>query len=80
MENEKAIMTNGVPQCPHCKKPTERSGSSGGFVTAAYYRPHYDKNGKNINPDRNTSTSKYTCLDCGTPYTVASRGGESWYK
>lgn len=80
MENEKAIMTNGIPQCPHCKKPTERIGSRAGHRTAMAFHPRYDENGNQINKDRNTSTTKYTCLDCGKEYKVASRVDGAWYR
>lgn len=80
MEAEKAIMTNGIPQCPQCKKPTKRTSYGGGMRTAVYYKPHYDENGKNINPDRNRTTTKYTCLNCGHNYSVASGIDGAWYK
>lgn len=80
MAKEKAIMTNGIPQCPHCKKPTERTTSGGGRRTAKYYRPHYDEDGKNTNPDKNRTTRKYTCLSCGNTYAVASGIDGAWYK
>lgn len=80
MENEKAIMTNGIPQCPHCKRPTKRTGSSGGRTTLAYYPPSYDENGNNTNPDRNTTTRSWTCLECGKSYNTASSIDGCYYK
>lgn len=67
MENEKVIETNGIPQCPYCKKPTKRTGG-GGSVTCMYFEPVYDKNGVNINPDRNTRKSWWECLECKKGY------------
>jgi hypothetical protein len=75
---EKAIMTGHIPQCPHCKKPTKRSGGSS-MSTAAYYPPIYDENGKNTNPDRNINTSTYSCYECTKNYTVSGNSTEGYY-
>ena len=61
--------TNGIPVCPHCRKPTQRGGGMS-TATCAYYPPIYDHNGVNTNPDRNTITSSYDCYECGNNYTV----------
>lgn len=29
--------------------------------TAVYFPPTYDRNGNNLNPDRNKTTTNYTC-------------------
>lgn len=62
--------TNGIPVCPHCKKPTERVGNVG-MKTCMYFPPVYDKNGVNTNPDRNTITSTWHCNECGKDYKTA---------
>ena len=62
--------TNGIPICPTCKVPTKRQ-PQGSTITAAYYPPVYDENGVNTNPDRNTITTAYTCLDCSENFVVA---------
>jgi ribosomal protein L37AE/L43A len=59
--------TNGIPVCPFCQKPTERTGGMG-TVTLAYFTPVYDETGKNINPDRNTCTTNWHCNNCGKDY------------
>jgi len=59
--------TNGIPICPYCKKPTRRTvGSSS--ETLMYFCPIYDKEGNNTNPDRNTLTTNWQCLECGKSY------------
>ena len=59
--------TNGIPICPYCKRPTERTGG-GGTATLVYYQPVYDEHGNNSNPDRNTSTFNWHCSECGNGY------------
>jgi hypothetical protein len=63
------IDTNGIPQCPHCNKPTKRTAGMS-MTTAAYFPPVYDENGVNTNPDRNTITSFWHCLECDKDYAV----------
>ena len=63
----------GNPYCPYCKKPTKRS-SGVVSVTAMYFVPTYDKKGQNINPDRNTRTSIWRCLECGGDYIYKTNG------
>lgn len=77
-EREKVINTNGVPRCPHCKKPTRRTGGSG-ETTLAYYAPIYDENGKNTNPNRNTSTNNWQCLDCGKAYITTGNHADGYF-
>jgi hypothetical protein len=62
--------TNGIPQCPYCEKPTHRSEGMR-MTTAMYYPPVYDENGVNTNPDRNTTTTHWKCLECNQDYVVA---------
>lgn len=71
MEKEKVIYTNDIPQCPYCKKPTKRSGGDGWTTTCVYYPPMYDENGVNTNPDRNTSSTSYSCEECGKSYVIS---------
>lgn len=79
MENEKVILTGDIPQCPNCKKPTQRIGGSS-KRTLAYYRPSYDENGKNTNPDRNTTTTTWGCIECGKEFKTARTGSSYYYK
>ena len=69
VEDETVVYTGSIPQCPYCKKPTERTGGSGS-VTTAYYPPRYDKDGVNVNPDRNKITSNWQCMECLKHYTT----------
>lgn len=66
-------MTNGIPICPKCQKPTERSGG-GCTSTLVAYPARFGKEGNNINPDRNALTLSYCCHECGTDYKI--RGNE----
>ena len=35
------------------------------YQTMAYYSPMYDKDGVNVNPDRNATYEDVRCLSCG---------------
>ena len=72
------MYTGSIPQCPHCKKPTKRTGG-GGRTTLAYYQPMYDEKGNNTNPDRNTNTSNWQCLDCGKNYSISGNHADGYY-
>ena len=54
---------------------TEEAGST----TAAYYEPVY-KDGINMNPDSNTSTSTVTCITCGQRWKKTSKLGNCEFK
>jgi hypothetical protein len=43
--------------------------------TAMYYPPIY-KDGVNINPDRNISTTVCLCLECQNVFSYQMRGGK----
>lgn len=77
-EDNSVIMTGTVPQCPHCKKPTKRTGGMSS-VTCAYYAPIYDEQGNNTNPDRNTITSSYNCYECGKDYSTAGNHTDGFF-
>ena len=49
-------------KCPKCGAKYFTVGPS--MCTTAYYPPII-KDGVNINPDRNTCTTQYKCLECG---------------
>jgi len=76
-ERQEVVYTGAIPQCPHCEKPTKRTGGIGG-VTLVYYPPVYDENGENINPDRNTRTSQYHCHECDKDYVVAGNDHDGY--
>ena len=69
--NEKeVIFTGSIPQCPKCNKPTKRSPVGGSTTTCMYFTPVYNEEGINTNPDRNTTTSSYQCLECRDVFTT----------
>lgn len=55
--------------CPHCGESYYMENYS--IRTAAYYPPIY-KDGVNINPDRNTTTTYCTCMNCGKEFSYKS--------
>lgn len=46
-------------------------------VTDLYYPPVYDKDGVNINPDSNTTSTQYHCGVCGKTWSVKTTRGEN---
>lgn len=54
----------------NCKFKQGRSS-----VTLAYYVPIYDKTGVNTNPDRNTTTTDFSCVECDKKFIVRTRYG-----
>ena len=50
-----------------------------GYTTAAYYPPIYNKNGVNINPDRNVTTSYVYCEYCKKKWRKEAILGNSTY-
>ena len=66
-ENPEQVIWNGrAPYCPFCKKNTEMTmGSSSS--TLAYYPPRY-VNGKNMNPDKNRTSTNWRCATCNTNF------------
>lgn len=59
---------NGI-LCPHCGESYYMALHSS--CTAAYYPPIY-KDGVNINPDRNTTTTECKCMNCGKYFSYQS--------
>lgn len=53
-------------KCPHCGESYYQELYT--TTTAVYYPPVY-KDGVNINPDRNQSTTTCICLNCGKEFT-----------
>lgn len=54
--------------CPHCGASYYQELYS--MTTAVYYPPIY-KDGVNINPDRNISTTRCHCLNCDKDFSFA---------
>jgi hypothetical protein len=48
-------------------------------TTCAYYAPVYDKNGKNLNPDGNTTTTQIHCSVCNKSWVGTTRFGATTY-
>ena len=58
-----------VIKCPYCGESYYEEIYS--EMTTAYYPPIY-KDGVNINPDRNTTTTKCHCKKCGEIFKVVN--------
>ena len=69
-------MKNPNPECPRedCKFTI-----FGGETTCMGFEPIYDKNGVNINPDRNTTYFTVNCLSCGKMWVGRTRLDETTY-
>ena len=57
--------TKSTHCCPHCGESYYMENHS--ECTAVYYQPIY-KDGVNINPDRNKTTTHCTCMNCGKSF------------
>ncbi len=75
---QKVVFTFSIPQCPHCKKPTKRTGGSH-TVTTAYYPPVYDDKGINQNRARAAARSKWECHMCNKSYSVTGSQNDGYY-
>ena len=47
--------------------------------TPMYYQPRYDKNGNNLNPDGNITTSTVSCSTCYRQWVTATQYGKTEY-
>lgn len=64
-----------INQTPFCDRNDCRvEGAGTGRMTTAYYAPVHDKEGVNLNPDRNTLTMNLRCLTCGKTWTQETIG------
>ena len=59
--------------CPHCGKSHYTEFYS--TQTAVYYPPVW-KDGVNVNPDGNVTTTKYNCLECHHDFIVCFQYGK----
>ena len=74
---------NPNPDCERedCMFTYGREFTKGGVMsTLAYYIPTYDKNGVNINPDRNTTTFIVECIICKQKWKGTTQLGEIIYE
>jgi hypothetical protein len=65
---------------PECPREDCRFTQSFGMTTLVAYIPIYDKNGVNINPDRNTTTFEVSCGSCGRMWKGKTCVGETTYE
>jgi hypothetical protein len=70
-------MKNPNPECP---REDCRFAYGGGSTTLVTYIPIYDKNGVNINPDKNTTTFGVECLSCGKMWKGKTCVGETTFE
>lgn len=63
---------------PFCDKDC-RFMYSGGSTTRMYFDPIYDKNGVNINPDGNITTSTVKCITCNTSWHAHTQYGKTTF-
>lgn len=67
---------NLPPECKDC--PNECRIEFGmSMETCAYYPSIYNKQGENINPDRNTTTGEASCNACGKKWNYSACAGET---
>ena len=65
-------MFDGV-KCPNCGMSHFSVGVS--MTTLMYYPPIY-KNGVNVNPDGNTTTTEFICMECHKRFYTKTQYGE----
>jgi hypothetical protein len=58
-------MNNFKNPNPECPREDCKFSISPQMTTLVAYIPIYDKDGKNINPDRNTTSFTVNCITCG---------------
>lgn len=58
-----------LPDCPSGTPEACRFSQGPTSSTLAYYPPALDREGRNHNPDRNTTSSQMTCVTCGHKWT-----------
>lgn len=63
---------------PDCDKDC-RFSQGFSTTTAAYYKPIFDKDGNNVNPDGNTTTTEIFCSICGKSWMAYTRYGKTEY-
>jgi len=65
---------------PECSREDCKFITFGVRSTLVAYIPIYDKNGVNINPNRNTTSFTVDCLSCGKIWVGKSRMDETTYE
>ena len=69
MAERRYILDRENVRCPHCGESYYEELYS--TRTSVYYPPIY-KDSININPDRNTTTTNYYCLNCGKDFSYSN--------
>ena len=59
-----------------CDRECKFSQAGPSSTTAMYFAPVYDKEGNNLNPDGNITTTTYQCTECGKSWRVSEQRGE----
>ena len=62
-------------KCPNCGASHYSEGPS--WRTAVYYPPIW-KDGNNINPDMNETTTEAHCCECHYDFKIHEQGGKVW--
>lgn len=63
----KTTVAGGAKKCPHCGESYYMENFS---TTTCMYFPPIWKDGVNINPDQNETTTHCTCMSCGKEFTI----------
>lgn len=50
------------------------------MTTSVYYKPIYNKQGENINPDGNVTSGEMYCSSCNKKWTYKTQYGNTTYK
>jgi hypothetical protein len=64
---------------PNCEKECLFT-KSGSMSTLMAYIPMYDKNGNNVNPDRNIISYNISCVVCGKLWSAEECMGETSFR
>jgi len=75
--NASFTFTYAIPICPYCQVSTIREEEYS-MQTNVYCPPIYDENGKNINPDRNSTVKNYHCRKCNKDYSIVGNYVNGW--
>jgi hypothetical protein len=73
-------MNNFKNPNPECPREDCRFTTYGGETTCMAFIPIYDKNGVNINPDRNKTYFTVDCVSCGKKWAGKIYMGETTYE
>lgn len=69
-------MRSVVPDCPFNRTDCEFEEGPA-YVTTVNYTPRYDRDGVNLNPDRNTRSWRVKCVKCASGWDCAQVGSDA---